>query len=189
MRRRRRTLVTVERAGRLDREPAGRFRPAHQARSALGVWAVSRSRADRAAMVAWKSAQPFDGAMLAGFAAGLAELVRAWSPVLLPSAVVTALPQGASLGRPYAAEALARAVAGALGLPYRALLRRTDDKLYHGPWDSRRQAPYAVEASDRPPGLVLTVDDIATSGTTLRLALEALRGAGIMSFAFAYSGV
>ena len=133
--------MTVERAGRLDREPAGRFRPAHQARSALGVWAVSRSRADRAAMVAWKSAQPFDGAMLAGFAAGLAELVRAWSPILLPPSVVTAPPQGASLGGRYAAAALARVVAEALGLPYVSMLRRTDAKAHYGPWDSRRQAP------------------------------------------------
>jgi hypothetical protein len=70
MRRRRRTLVTVERAGRLYREPAGRFRPAHQARSSLGVWCVTRSRADRAAIVGWKSAHPFDPEMLAGFSAG-----------------------------------------------------------------------------------------------------------------------
>jgi hypothetical protein len=189
MGRRRRQLVTVERAGQVYREPAGRFRHAHQARSALGVWAVTRSRTDRAAIVAWKSAHPFDPGMLAGYAAGLAGLIRAWSPILPPSAAVTTPPQGASAGRPYAAEALGRAVAGALGLSYVAMLRRTDGKLYHGPWDSRRQAPYVCEVPDPPPPLCLVVDDLATSGTTLRLALEAVRGAGVMAFGFAYSGV
>jgi hypothetical protein len=189
MGRRRRKLVTIERAGRIYREPAGRFRHAHQARSSLGVWAVTRSRADRAAIVGWKSAHPFDPGMLAGFAAGLAGLIRAWSPILPPPVVVTTPPQGASAGRPYAAEALGRAVAGALGRPYAAMLRRTDDKPYHGPWDSRRQAPYVCAVPDMPPSLCIVVDDLATSGTTLRLALEAVRGAGIMAFGFAYSGV
>jgi hypothetical protein len=189
MKRRRRNLVTVERGGRTYREPAGRFRYAHQARSALGVWCVTRSRADRAAIVGWKSTVPFDPELLAGFAAGLAGLIRAWSPVLAPSAAVTTPPQGASLGGPYAAEALGRAVAEALGLFYIPMLRRTDGKLYHGPWDSRRQAPYVVEMPDPPPGLIVVVDDLATSGTTLRLALEAIRGAGLMAFGFGYSGV
>ncbi len=55
--------------------------------------------------------------------------------------------------------------------------------------DSRRQAPYLVEMPDPPPGLIVVVDDLATSGTTLRLGVEAIRGAGLMAFGFAYSGV
>jgi hypothetical protein len=69
------------------------------------------------------------------------------------------------------------------------MLHRTDDMFYHGPWDSRREAPYAVDAPDRPIDPCIVADDIATSGRTLRLSLAALRGAGIMGFAFAYSGV
>jgi hypothetical protein len=76
--------MTVERSGRRFREPAGRFRPAHQARASLGVWACSRSRADRAAVRAWKASPPFAEAPLADFAAGLAKL-RSWSKISFPS--------------------------------------------------------------------------------------------------------
>ncbi len=105
-----------------------------------------------------------------------------------PGTVVTTPPQGASAPGPYAAEALGAAAADALGLPFAPMLRRTDCKLYHSPWDSRRQAPYVVEVPDPRPGLVLVIDDLLTSGTTMRLSLEALRAAGIPSHGFIYSG-
>ena len=36
--------------------------------------------------------------------------------------------------------------------------------------------------------LTIVVDDLVTSGATMRLSLEALRAAGVMAFGFAYSG-
>jgi adenine/guanine phosphoribosyltransferase-like PRPP-binding protein len=37
--------------------------------------------------------------------------------------------------------------------------------------------------------MVLVVDDLATTGRTLRLSLAAIRSAGIPAFGFAFSGV
>jgi orotate phosphoribosyltransferase len=36
--------------------------------------------------------------------------------------------------------------------------------------------------------MVLVVDDLVTSGTTMRRSLEAIRAAGSAAFGFAYSG-
>jgi pyrimidine operon attenuation protein/uracil phosphoribosyltransferase len=37
--------------------------------------------------------------------------------------------------------------------------------------------------------MIIVVDDLATTGRTMRLALEAIRGAGVPAFGFAFSGV
>ena len=189
MRKRRRAMVTVERFGRRFREPAGRFRPAHQARSALGVWACSRSRADRAAVKAWKASPPFDEVPLAEFAAGLVRLITAWCPVLPGGYVLTTPPQGASAPGPYAAEALGRRVAEALGLEFVDTQTRTEPKLWHGVIHSLKQDDYVYRFTGPMPTMVLVVDDLATTGRTLRLSLEAIRTAGIPAFGFAFSGV
>jgi hypothetical protein len=67
---------------RRDREPSTRWLPAHQKRAGLGVWTAGRSHRDRAAIKHWKRTAPFDPAALGTFAAALADLIRAWSPIL-----------------------------------------------------------------------------------------------------------
>jgi hypothetical protein len=187
--RKRRTIVTSERLGRRFREPAGRFRPCHQSRAGLGVWCATRSRADRAAIRAWKLAHLFDETMLAGFSAGLAGLIRAWSPVLPAGTVVTVPPQGASAPGPYAAEVLGRRVAEDLGLPFAQTLGRDEPKRWHGPQHSLRQGSFRWEL---PAGvdarMIVVIDDLVTSGATMRRSLEAIRAAGFMAFGFAFSG-
>lgn len=190
--RNRRNLVVVERDGRLYREPAGRFRPSHQARSALGVWACSRARADRSALMGWKSVPPYDPGQAVVFGRALADLIQRWSPVLPTGAIVTVPPAGASAARgmPYAAALIGQATADALRLRYVPTLARTDHKGRHGPWAAREQAAFRVLALPDPrPAMVLCVDDAATSGRTMRLSLEALRGAGLMAFGFVFTGV
>ena len=109
--------------------------------------------------------------------------------------LVTVPPRGASaFGEsttwPYAAGLLAEAVAGRLGFPYALTLKRTDGpaKRYHGPAYSLQQSAYMVDLPDPRPGIVLIVDDLITSGATMRLSLEAIRGAGVPAFGFSFSG-
>jgi predicted amidophosphoribosyltransferase len=75
------------------------------------------------------------------------------------------------------AELLARAVARRLGLRVVGLLDRLPGPPQTGlPADARRRGPHFV-ARRRTPGVVLVVDDIATTGATLTSAAGALRGA------------
>ena len=188
-------IPLTRRGSRALAEPRGRFRLGHHQRlrggagPIVGTWSCYLSSALRERLIAWKGSAPFDPKALAEFAGALADLVKLWDGGIRPAGtVVTTPPQGAGAPGPYAAEALARRVAGVLGVPFVPMLRRTDVKRYHSPWDSRRQLPYAVEVPDPRPGMALIVDDLLTSGTTMRLALEALRGAGIPSHGFVYSG-
>jgi predicted amidophosphoribosyltransferase len=77
------------------------------------------------------------------------------------------------------AEVLARAVAWRLGVPCRGLLRRVDG----GPPQTGRSrherlAGLAFVARRRVRGAVLVVDDVVTTGATLRAAEAALQRAG-----------
>ena len=154
----------------------------------IGTWAAVTSSGLRERLIAWKSNPPFDPGEMVEFAAGIVELIGMWSGgVYAPRTVVTVPPQGASRG-PYAAEALGRSVADKMAMPFVPMLRRTDVKKYHGPWDSRKQLPYLCELPDPRPEMVLVIDDLCTSGTTMRLALTSIRAAGIPAFGFCYSG-
>jgi predicted amidophosphoribosyltransferase len=110
-------------------------------------------------------------------------LGRALSQLVVPASVdvATWAPTHASRrrGRGFdQAELLARSLARVLGLPCRSLLRRTDRA---GPQTGRVRtdrltAPafMAVACSSR----VLVVDDVVTTGATLRAAAAALTAAG-----------
>ncbi len=174
---------------RRDPESSSRWRPTHQKRAGLGVWSAGRSQQARTAIKAWKRAVPFDPEALAGFAVAVADLVRAWSPVLPAGSIVTVPPQGASAPGPYAARALGLAVADALGLPFIEMLARTDAKRWHGPRHALRQAPFICSLPEPAPTMVVIVDDLVTTGRTMRLSVEALRAAGVAAFGFGFSGV
>jgi hypothetical protein len=174
--------------GRRYREPRTRWLPAHQKRAGLGVWAANRSHAARVRIKRWKQTRRLDPAALGEFSAAVTDLIRAWSPILPPGTVLTVPPQGASAPGPYAGESLEQAVAGALGLPFVEVLSRTEPKLWHGPHASLRQAPYVCALPDPAPPMVLVVDDLYTSGRTMRHSIEAIRATGAAAFGFAYSG-
>ncbi|PTQ53534.1 MAG: ComF operon protein A, DNA transporter ATPase [Hydrogenibacillus schlegelii] len=82
------------------------------------------------------------------------------------------------------AEALARALGRASGLPVRALLVRPDDgkrqaSLGRAARLERAETLYASRDDGRPPGTrVLLVDDVYTTGSTLHACAAALRRAG-----------
>jgi predicted amidophosphoribosyltransferase len=76
------------------------------------------------------------------------------------------------------AELLARAVARRLGRPCRRLLRRVGDDHQTGRTRSERlQGPNLV-AVGVPPRNVLLIDDVVTTGATMRAAVEVLTSAG-----------
>jgi len=75
-------------------------------------------------------------------------------------------------------ELLARAVARRLDVPARARLRRRPGRPQTGLDRAARASGPGYEALGRPGGSVLVVDDVSTTGATLRDAVAALREAG-----------
>lgn len=170
-----------------DGAPPRKHRPGHsQKRAGLGVYAVAIDPDARHEVTAWKAAANPDPATTQRFAADLVDLIRQFSPTLPSDAIVTMPPQGASAPGRYHARLLAEAVAEQIGRPCQETLIRNRPKRGHHPQESRRQEPYTIKAQT--PRFAIVLDDMVTSGTTMRLSLEALRGAGAVALGFAYAG-
>ncbi|HEU5151406.1 MAG TPA: phosphoribosyltransferase family protein [Iamia sp.] len=78
------------------------------------------------------------------------------------------------------AELVARRVAAELAVPCRAVLRRRPGPAQTGrPAEARRVAGPGFVAGPLPPGArVLVIDDVVTTGATLRAAVDAIRAVG-----------
>jgi hypoxanthine phosphoribosyltransferase len=83
---------------------------------------------------------------------------------------------------------LGERVAEALALDFAEVLTRLEPKHWHGVIHALKQEPFVYNCTGPTPPMVLIVDDLATTGRTMRLSLEAVRAAGVMAFGFAYSG-
>lgn len=169
-------------------EPVARSNASSQRRAGLGVWSASRAKSDRARIVGWKKSAPYDPEEAAFFATAIADVTREWCEVFTPRVFVTVPPQGASHPAPYAAAILARRVADSLGLPFFDVITRTDRKRHHGPWNALKQSPFITSGLPRGRDVAIVVDDLITSGATMRLTLQALHKEKCMAFGFAFSG-
>ena len=120
-------------------------------------------------------------------AADISNLIRLWQPVIPIEWIITTPPQGASLYRGdghYCAGMLATAVGALLGLEVLTLLTRTTDKRYHHPKQALTQGEFVV--TKQSPSVVLVIDDLISSRTTMTFSLDALISAGIPAFGFAW---
>jgi hypothetical protein len=164
-------------------------KPAHYRHAGLGVWCCRRGLTgpEADAFYAWKEAPARQEAFCATAASAIAGVIRQWQASIPADWVVTVPPPGASAGKEYPAGFLGRAVAGRLGLEYQTTLQRAGGaKRWHGRHYALSQEPFAVVC--KPPSVALVIDDMMTSGATMRLALDALRTAGVPAFGFAYVG-
>ena len=83
---------------------------------------------------------------------------------------------GASHPGTYYARLLAGQVAARLDMPVAEIIARTDAKRYHGPAFSLEQSVYRLTGNA---AAAIVLDDLITSGNTMKLSLEALpRGTG-----------
>ena len=112
----------------------------------------------------------------------IADRMASVIPTAQPADLVTWVPCSPTRRRERGfdpAELLARALARRLRLRARSSLRRLDDE----PQTSRSlkgrlAGPRLAARSGLPRGLVLVVDDVCTTGSTLRVAADALRAGG-----------
>lgn len=165
----------------------------HVSRARQGVFAAClapSSPQDKAweTFKLWKAQPSAHPDVTAHMANEVVELVRAVLPVIGRDWIVTAPPQGksAAIGSEYAAGMLGKAVATKLDLDYVTIFKPQVNKKYHGKFESlkRRQEPFELQIVPNTPTIV--IDDLITSGTTMRRALDALARAGVVAFGFAY---
>jgi hypothetical protein len=155
-------------------------------RAGLGVLAATNDAHSRRWILRLKTAPLPDDAALARIVDGIVELIRAALPALPAGVVCSQPPQGASWPRDYFARAIAMAVANALGVPHRDLLSREHPKKRHGIQPSLEQPAFHCDTPH--PGPVLVIDDLITTGTTMRLSREAIAARGAPAYGFAYNG-
>lgn len=155
-------------------------------RAGLGVTVVSKHHAEQKQIIREKLSPTWDAAFIGKLADALARLITCWLPTLPPDALLTPPPQGASWPGPYFAGELCDAVSARLGRKAARLITRTDAKHYHHPMEALRQAPFRYEGPKVP--LVIIVDDLITSGATMKRAMTAVQEKGIAAYGFAYYG-
>ncbi|HPP52898.1 MAG TPA: phosphoribosyltransferase [Thermoguttaceae bacterium] len=156
-------------------------------RAGLGVTVVSKHHRDRDHIIQAKLSAVWEEEYLNKLASRLAELIRVHFSSLPMDSLVSPPPQGASWPGPYFAGVLAEKVAALLGRPFALAFERTDEKKYHHPMESLRQAAFRFIYRG-PVRLLLVIDDIITSGATMRRALEAAQLALVPVYGFAYYG-
>lgn len=155
----------------------GSIQPAHRAQpgKALCVW----GDAGWGGLV--RRGKYSDGRFSDELVTACVEMIQAWQPQPAPS-WVTCVP---SQRHPELVPDFSRRLAGALGLPFRAVIQKTDERPEQKTMaNSTQQArnidgSLALEAQSIPLGPVLLVDDMVDSRWTLTVAAWLLRQNGV----------
>jgi hypothetical protein len=158
----------------------------HYKHAGLGVFVAKRScGVEYQRVVVWKATQdPIETERLAD---AISDVIKEWCPVFRQTWTVTNPPRGCSSGdKPHAAGLLAKQVANVLGLDYAEMLERVGERKWRGSRNATREQIF--NAVKVPHDVCLIIDDMATTGNTLRGALKALRSVGVPAFGFAYYG-
>lgn len=155
-------------------------------RAGLGVTVVSKHHTDQKKIMTAKLSAAWDSSLIATLAEHIAQLITLWLPNLPENAMLTPPPQGASWPGSYFAGDLCDAVAARLSRASGRAIIRTDEKHYHHPMEALRQAPYTYQGPQVP--LTIVIDDIITSGATMKRALKAAQEREIPAYGFAYYG-
>lgn len=149
---------------------------------AEAVWCVGSRQAELKALI---DSYKFDAMRSAS--RPLAELVLAVLPVLPEGTVVTVVPTTAAHNRERGfdhMERIGREVARLRGLPFSPLLHRKTGGTQH--FKTKRERLKAARGAfevipGEMPEHVLVIDDILTTGATMRAVLEKLKAAGVTS--------
>lgn len=168
------------------------YSPIHVSRVRRGVWAccLQPNMTQRAweLFKAWKDEPSLHPDVTAHLADELVRLIRECLPVIPADWLITVPPQGksAAAGGEYAAGFLGRAVSERLNREFVTCFAAQTSKKYHGRFESiRRQEPFVLAYIPDVP--VILVDDLITSGRTMKTALDTLSQAGVVNFGFAYA--
>lgn len=158
-----------------------------QRRAGLGVLAGVCDNRSRKHVMHWKTAPVVDREKCQRYADLIVEVVREWLPHPPADCIVTTPPQGASFPGPYYAETLAREVATRLSLKFKPTLKRIAAKTQHGPMASLTQGEFVIACKTLPPAAIV-IDDMITTGTTMKTSIATLAAAGVAVWGFAYAG-
>lgn len=156
-------------------------------RAGLGVTVLSKDHHLKTKLIREKLATIWDHTKILTWAHDLATLIRTWLKNFPPRTIVTPPPQGASWPGPYFAAQLAEAVAAQLGFPFHLALARNDRKLYHHPMEALKQSPFVYIGPDEAT-MAIVIDDIITSGATMKRAIAAVQDAQKTAYGFAIYG-
>lgn len=167
------------------------YAPLHVPRVRRGVFAcvlqrdLSKAAWDKFQI--WKDAPSAHPDVTEHFASQLVELIRSVFPVIPGDWLITTPPPGKSAytGREYPAGFLAKAIANKLDREFLTVFEPQAHKKYRGRFESlKRQETFELLCT--PPAPVIVVDDLVTSGHTLKICLCTLERAGVLGFAFSW---